>query len=1162
MVRFRYDVVLHKGSRESAHVEWRDWTSVEALREWLLAGTSFGVVGVPNDRVVEGVGFGLDDVCEWGESAGFHVLVSWASNRPDGGFDVAFVRGNDELPKVEFPVGRPSVKGGVNNPLRGREARELSRTLVPELREFLSRCVPDFMVPSVFVVLDGLPLTVSGKVDRRGLPVPDVGRGVWGGEFVAPRSVQEEVLCELFGEVLGVSGVGVGDDFFELGGHSLLATRLVSRVRERLGVELPLRVVFEGSRVGELALWVSGGGGSLLPGLGVVSRGGGSLLPLSFAQQRLWFLDQLEPDNAFYSMPQAIRLHGYLDTDVLARAFSSVVARHESLRTTFESTDGTPRQVIHEAGPVPVELVDVSPDKDPATSARNLVADEIARPFDLSSGPLLRVTVLRLGATDHVLCLVMHHIVADGWSMGVFMSELNTLYRAFLADEPSPLPDLPVQYADFAVWQREWLAEETLRGQVDYWRDRLAGLAPALELPEDHARPATLSYVGAVTTFEVPAEVVARLRALSREQGVTLFMTLLAAFQLLLSRYTGTTDIAVGSPIAGRVRPELEGLIGFFVNTLVLRTDVSGDPSFTELLGRVRETALGAYSHQDLPFEQLVAELAPVRDLSRNPLVQVMFQLMNAPRESMDLVGTRGEPFGAGGVAVRADLECHLVENGDALVGRLVYATDLFTEDTAERLADRFLRVLTAVAADPGQPVDQVDLLAPRERQEVLHDWNDTAVEFPATPRAHEIFETRVRETPDALAVVHADGSTATWRELNARANQLARLLVARGVGPDRPVAVALPRSVRQIATIIAIFKAGGVYLPIDPRAPGGPDRVPPDRRATGPGGDRLGDGTRGGAPAGPRLARARRSRGTGGAAGTLGHRPRCPCRRPPFRCLRGLHVRIHGMAQGRRGHPQRSALPCDEPGRTARGVAGQPGTPVRLAEFRRRVVGTEHGVVHRRDPGARRPGTAARSRLVRRAHAAPRHHPRHAAAHLPGHSAGRRAAGGCDARRRRGGVRPGAGRPVGAPHTHDQRVRSERDDGHRHDRHPAAGRSAAHRHPDRQHADLRPGQRTASGARGHGGRVVPGRRQCGARLPRPARADRGAVRGESVRPRRVTAVPDRRPGAVVAGRATGVRGPGRRPGEGARVPCRAGRGGRRAARPRRRAGRGGRGAG
>ncbi|MFL6125537.1 amino acid adenylation domain-containing protein, partial [Actinophytocola sp.] len=671
------------------------------------------------------------------------------------------------------------------------------------------------MVPSAFVVLDALPLTVNGKVDRRGLPVPG-GRPVWLADVVGPRSVVEEVLVGVWQEVLGVDRVGVEDDFFELGGHSLLATQLVSRVRERLGVELALRSVFECPTVAGLAVVVAGAGRRGGVELGSVGRPG--VVPLSFAQQRLWFLDQLVPGSPFYNSPHVVRLRGGVDVGVLGRVLSEVVGRHESLRTRFVSVDGAPRQVVGGVGVVSVELVDVSGGADPETDARETAADRVARPFDLAVGPLVRVTLIRLADDDHVLCVVAHHIVSDGWSMGVFASELNALYEAFLAGRPSPLPPLPVQYADFAVWQRTWLVEDELRTQLDYWSANLSGLAPTLELPTDRPRPPMLSHTGGVVTFDVPADVADRLRALSRKHGVTLFMTLLAAFQVVLARYTRTTDIAVGSPIAGRVRPELERLIGFFVNTLVLRTDLSGDPSFVDLLGRVRETALGAYAHQDLPFEQLVEELAPVRDLSRNPLVQVMFQLMNAPRERIALTGTTVESFGTGVGGTRCDVECYLVERGPRLAGRFVYSVDLFDEPTITRMASHFLHVLAQVAAAPDRSLHHVALLAPDEHRTITVEWNDTAADTPAAALP-ALFERQVRLTPDAPAVISGEDHL-TYAELNSAANRLAHAIRARGIGAESVVALCTRRCVWAAVGLLGILKAGAAYLPLDPEYP------------------------------------------------------------------------------------------------------------------------------------------------------------------------------------------------------------------------------------------------------------------------------------------------------------------------------------------------------
>ncbi|MFL6126552.1 non-ribosomal peptide synthetase, partial [Actinophytocola sp.] len=542
-------------------------------------------------------------------------------------------------------------------------------------------------------------------------------------------------------------------------------------------------------------------------------------LPMSFAQQRLWFLDQLVPDNAFYNVRRVLRLRGGLDREVLGRALTEVVARHEALRTTFVSVAGRPGQVVHPPAPVPVEFVEVSSAADPVAEARQVVADEVARPFDLATGPLLRVTLVRLAAEDHVLCLVMHHIISDGWSRGILVRELNALYLAFQSGVPAGLPELSVQYPDFAIWQREWVAEDGLLDQLDYWRTRLADLPPALRLPVDHARPAASTYAGASVDFTVPPDVARGLRALGSAHDATLFMTLLAAFQVLLARYTGMTDIAVGTPTAGRGRPELEDLIGFFVNTLVLRTDCSGDPSFVELLDRVRETALGAYAHQDLPFERLVAELAPDRDAAANPLVQVVFQLWNAPAERLELAGTVAESFGAGATTTRFDLECYVGERGDELVGRLVYSTDLFDESTVRRLVRHYLRVVTAVAEDPGWRIGAIDLWEPAERLAVA-DWRDGPVtDYPADRCVHELFAEQAAARPDAPAVVFADRSL-SYAQLDAEGNRLAHLLVSHGVGPGSLVGVCVERSLGFVVALVGVLKAGAGYVPLDPSHP------------------------------------------------------------------------------------------------------------------------------------------------------------------------------------------------------------------------------------------------------------------------------------------------------------------------------------------------------
>ena len=500
-----------------------------------------------------------------------------------------------------------------------------------ELRSFVKRKLPEFMVPSAFVMLESLPLTPNGKLDRKALPAPDQGRPDLEVGYIAPRTATEALLAGVAAGVLNLDRVGIHDNFFDLGGHSLLATQLISRIWETCQAEIPLRFLFESPTIAGLAERIDQfprqrEGRHIRPTFATDAR---ERIPLSFAQQRLWFLDQYEPNSSVYNIPSALRLKGSLDIAALEQSLNEIVRRHESLRTTFAAVDGEPLQLIAPALRMSVPITDLTHHSasDREHEAQRLATEQAREPFDLSQGPLLRVLLLCLGQDDHVLVLSMHHIVSDGWSRGVFYHELSMLYQAYTQGNPSPLSELPIQYADFAVWQRQWLQGEVLEDQLSYWKKQLAGAPALLQLPTDRPRPAVQSYRGAVQSIELSQELTQGLQALSARQGVTLFMTLLAVFQTLLYRYTGQNDIVVGSPIANRNRAEIEGLIGFFVNTLVLRTDLSGNPTFKELLTRVRETALGAYTHQDLPFEKLVEELHPQRSLSRSPLVQVLFNL-------------------------------------------------------------------------------------------------------------------------------------------------------------------------------------------------------------------------------------------------------------------------------------------------------------------------------------------------------------------------------------------------------------------------------------------------------------------------------------------------------------------------------------------------------
>ncbi|HEU4754210.1 MAG TPA: condensation domain-containing protein, partial [Armatimonadota bacterium] len=516
------------------------------------------------------------------------------------------------------------------------------------LRGHLRESLPEYMVPAAFVVLEQLPLTPAGKLDVRALPAPELVSVEE--QSAAPRTPVEEVLAGIWAEVLGLERVGVRDSFFQLGGHSLLAIRVVSRIREVFGVELPLRALFEGPTVAALVVCVEELRRAELPVLPpVVPVERTAPLPLSFAQERLWFLDRLEPGSATYNILAAWRLGGALDERALERSLGEIVRRHEALRTTFTEVDGSPVQVIAPSGAfaLPVEDLSALSGADREAALRRRAGDEARRAFDLSAGPLFRAALLCLGEEEHVLLLSMHHIVSDGWSMGVFFRELSALYAAYREGRESPLPELAVQYADYAVWQREQLAGEVLDRQLAYWRERLADAPALLELPTDHPRPGVQTFRGAHEPIELPLELLERLRALGRSEGATLYMTLLSAFQVLLGRYAGSEDVVVGSPIAGRTRGEVEELIGFFVNTLVLRTDLGGDPSFREVLGRVREATLGAYEHQELPFEKLVAELQPERSLSHSPLFQVMFTLQNDGAGESALAGLEMSVAGA-----------------------------------------------------------------------------------------------------------------------------------------------------------------------------------------------------------------------------------------------------------------------------------------------------------------------------------------------------------------------------------------------------------------------------------------------------------------------------------------------------------------------------------
>ncbi|HVR99264.1 MAG TPA: amino acid adenylation domain-containing protein [Thermoanaerobaculia bacterium] len=697
--------------------------------------------------------------------------------------------------------------------------------MAPELRAYLGSRLPEYMVPPVFVPLDALPLSPTGKVDRRRLPAPELSRRE-GAAFVAPRTPVERKLARIFAELLGMERIGAGDNFFELGGHSLLATQVVSRAREAFRVEVPLRALFQAPTVAGLAERIeaerrAGTGLAAPPIVPVPRQGLENGLPLSFAQQRLWFIDQMEPGTSLYNIATALRMTGRLDLVALAGSFGEVVRRHESLRTVFGEVEGVPVQrVLPPAAVIPpvVDLSGLEPGRREG-SALALAAAEAQLPFDLARGPLFRLGLLRLSGEEHVVLLTMHHVISDGWSMGVLVREVAALYPALLAGGPLPLPELPVQYADFAEWQRRWLGGGVLERELAYWKGQLSAVPPALPLPTDRPRPPVQSFRGAARALRLPEALAQGLRALGLRHEATLFMTLLAVFQALLARYSSQWNVSVGTPVAGRNHKEIEGLIGFFVNTLVLRTDLSGDPRFDELLGRVREVSLAAQTHQEVPFEKLVEELEPVRSLSHAPLFQVMLALQNALVGDLELPGLTVTPLPGDGRTAKFDLTLFLEEKAGGLTGALEYSRDLFEAPTIERLLGHFRTLLEGAVAAPAERLSELPLLSRAERQELLRDWSTADAGEPPAGTLPELFEAQVRRSPEAIALV-ATTETLTYRQLNAHANQLARRLRRLGVGPDVVVGLLLERSPEMVAGALGVLKAGGAYLPLDPAYP------------------------------------------------------------------------------------------------------------------------------------------------------------------------------------------------------------------------------------------------------------------------------------------------------------------------------------------------------
>jgi amino acid adenylation domain-containing protein/non-ribosomal peptide synthase protein (TIGR01720 family) len=678
--------------------------------------------------------------------------------------------------------------------------------------------LPDYMLPTASVILDQLPLTPNGKLNRRALPAPDRQRTTG---HTAPRTPTEQTLADIWAHVLGLDHVGTEDNFFELGGDSILSIQVISRVRVALGVEISVRALFTHPTITALAGMIAADPLTAAPAavsaIPVISRT--DELPLSFAQQRLWFLHQFDPLSSEYVTRSAVRLRGELDAPALTRALTALVARHESLRTTFASVEGRGVQVIHPPADVELPVLDLSglADDDRASELDRVLVQDALTPFDLAAGPLLRPRLVRLAPGEHVLSLMVHHIITDGWSSGILTRDLAELYRAELTGTPAQLPALGVQYADFALWQRGQLTSDLADQQLAYWRAQLAD-APVLELPTDRPRPAVHTTSGALQDFVIPAPVTAGLKELSRRHDSTLFITLVAACQLLLGRWSGQSDITVGTVTSGRHRTELEPLIGFFVNTLVLRTHLEPTQPFTELLGRVKNTVLDAFAHQEIPFERLVDELHPTRDTSRTPLFQAMVVLQNTPEHALELPGLDINDVELPTLSTSFELTFEFVDLNNTLYGALTYNTDLFDPTTIQRMITHLHRLLVGIAENADRLVAQLPWMSEAERRQILIDWNDTGHPVPPATLP-ELFSAQVARTPHTTAVI-SDEVSLSYAELDARANRLAHRLLHLGLTPESPVALLMERSIAVVVAELAIVKAGGAYVPIDVRAP------------------------------------------------------------------------------------------------------------------------------------------------------------------------------------------------------------------------------------------------------------------------------------------------------------------------------------------------------
>jgi amino acid adenylation domain-containing protein len=692
-----------------------------------------------------------------------------------------------------------------------------------ELRSWLQERIPAYMLPSSILLLETLPLNSSGKVNRQALLPPEEYQPTKRATYTPPRMPVEEALVNIWCQVLGNKQVGIHDNFFELGGHSLLATRMIARIRDVLGVEIQFRDVFESPTIAELArrieqITCTAEERQVLP-LRPLKREGP--IPLSYAQERLWFLDQFTPGNPFYILSYVWHLEGNLEVAALAQSLKMVIQRHDILRTCFIADEGRPMQVVMPDIVIPLSVIDLTSfaAEERERQAESLISMQARTPFDLARTPLLRAYLLRIDEQTHILHLTMHHIITDGWSMDILFRELSAGYHAALKGKAPALATVPFQYADYALWQREWLQGEELARQLSYWQQQLAGAQTLLSLPTDKPRPSVQTFEGGSYRFVLPHELSSALTQLSQQEGVTLFMTLFAGFALLLWRYSRQNDLLIGTPVANRSYEELEGIVGFFVNMLPLRLNLSGHHPFRQLLRRVREVAMEAFAHQDVPFERLVEELRLERGVNHAPLCQVVFALQNTALEPLALTGLCLAPREVENEAVQFDLILEMTQSERGLEGKLQYSRELFEADTIERFAEHYQRLLSAVVAQPQETIGRLPLLTEAERRVLVGEWNATEQVYPNWQSVVELVEEQAKRRPEAIAVACAQEHL-SYGELNQRANQLARYLREAGVGVEHLVGVCLERGVELVVSLLAILKAGGAYVPLDPAYP------------------------------------------------------------------------------------------------------------------------------------------------------------------------------------------------------------------------------------------------------------------------------------------------------------------------------------------------------